>query len=131
MKDFLYPWSDIKWNPYFLVGVKYNMFRTKLSSSLGNWQQDINVLPEKWRLPGALSIGSGNAFSTVFGGGFRYKLTSKLDINTQLSWNFFFSDAVDGLQADVVENQDNEWSVNLQLGVIYHLNFSRPLRVFN
>lgn len=131
LKDFIYPYSDIKWNPYLLGGIKYNLFKTDLNSSLGDWQQDISVLPTKWQTPGALFIGKGKAFSAVFGSGFRYKLTPKLDLNTQFSWHFFFSDAVDGLQANVDENKDNEWSVNFQFGIIYHLNYNRPFKIFN
>jgi opacity protein-like surface antigen len=130
LKDFLYPWSDWKWNPYVLAGLRYNRFKTDLNSSLGDWRQNPSVLPEKWRPSEAVSIGKGKTFSTVFGGGLRYKLNSRMNLNAQLSWHFFFSDAVDGLQADVVENQDNEWSVNFQVGLIYHLNYLRPLKVF-
>ena len=130
LRDFMYPYPDWKLNPYFLAGLRYNAFKTDLNSSLGDWRQDPSVLPEKWRPSEALAIGKGNTFSAVFGSGFRYKLNPKFDLNAQLSWHFFFSDAVDGLQADVVENQDNEWSVNFQIGIIYHLNYLRPLKLF-
>lgn len=130
LRDFMYPWTDIKWNPYILAGIRYNSFKNDLNSSLGEWREDISVLPTKWQTPGTLFIGKGTAFSAVFGSGLRYRLTSKFDLNTQFSWNFFFSDAIDGLQANVVENQNNEWSLNFQIGVIYHLNFSRKLSLF-
>lgn len=127
LKDFTYPWSDIKWNPYILAGLQYSSFNNTLNSTSGDWEQDITVLPNKWRTPGALDVGKGSTFAATFGGGVRYKLTPKIDLNGQFNWQFFFSDAVDGLQANVLENKNNEWLINLQVGVIYHLNFDRPL----
>ena len=99
------------------------LYSNKLNSSLGNWEEDISLLPEKWRIPGAINIGSNSTFAISFGGGIRRKINSKIDINTQLNWQYFFSDGVDGLQADVQENKTNEWLVNFQIGIIYHLNF--------
>tara|TARA_R110002073_G_scaffold258681_1_gene421683 strand:+ start:35469 stop:36239 length:771 start_codon:yes stop_codon:yes gene_type:complete len=130
LKDFIYPWSHIKWNPYVLAGVQYTMYRNTLSSTLGDWEQDISVLPNKWTVPGALDVGKGTTYAVTFGGGVRYKFSSKLDFNAQFNWQFFLSDAVDGLQADVIENKNNEWLLNFQLGIIYHLNFDRPLTLF-
>jgi len=130
LKDFIYPWSDMKWNPYVLAGLQYSIFNNDMTSTLGDWRQDINVLPAKWRVPGALDIGPGTTFAGTFGGGIRYKFNSKIDLNLQFNWQFFFSDAVDGLQASVLENKNNEWLLNLQFGVIYHLNFDKPLFLF-
>ena len=130
LKDFIYPWSDVKWNPYILAGLQYSMYNNTLSSTLGDWEQDISILPAKWRTPGAIDIGPGTTFAGTFGGGIRYKFRPKIDFNLQFNWQFFFSDAVDGLQADVVENKNNEWLLNLQFGIIYHLNFDRPLSLF-
>lgn len=130
LKDFIYPWSDIRWNPYVLAGLQYTMFSNTLNSTLGDWEQDITVLPNKWRTPGALDVGKGTTFAATFGAGIRYKFNPKIDFNLQFNWQFFFSDAVDGLQANVIENKNNEWLLNLQFGVIYHLNFDRPLSIF-
>jgi hypothetical protein len=127
LRDFVYPRSNMKWNPYALLGFRYNMYKNDLNSSLGDWREDITVFPNKWRSPEALAVGNGTAFSGVLGGGFRYKLTPFLDLNTQLNLQFFFSDALDGLQAKVPENKNNEWLINLQVGMIYHLNFNQPL----
>lgn len=130
LKDFIYPWSDIKWNPYVLAGLQYTMYNNTLNSTLGDWEQDISVLPRKWTVPGALDVGKGTTFAVTFGGGVRYKFSTKIDFNAQFNWQFFLSDAVDGLQADVIENKNNEWLLNFQLGIIYHLNFDRPLSLF-
>jgi len=130
LRDFIYPFSDFKWNPYMLLGVQYTWYSNTLESTLGDWRQDVNVLPDKWTVPGALDVGSGTTYAVTFGGGVRYKFNRKIDLNAQFNWQFFLSDAIDGLQADVIENRNNEWLLNFQLGIIYHLNFDRPLTLF-
>lgn len=130
LSDFLHPYSDMKWNPYILGGLQFSMFNNTMESSLGDWRQDIRVLPAKWQLRGALHVGKGTTFAATFGAGIRRNISPKIDFNLQANWQFFFSDAVDGLQANVDENKYNEWLINIQFGIIYHLNFSRPLRIF-
>lgn len=123
-KDFLFPYSDMNWNPYLSLGFKYSNYKNTLKSNLGDWRTDITVLPLKYRTPGNLNVGKGGAYSYVLGAGTRYKLSEKFDLATNFNWQFFFSDAIDGLQANVTENKNNEWLINLQIGVIYHLNLS-------
>lgn len=125
--EYMVPYSDIKWNPYGTIGLKYSFFKNDLTSDLGDWRNDITVLPTKYRTPGALDIGSGSSASVVLGLGTRYKLSEKLDLSAIFNWQYFLSDSVDGLRADVPENKYNEWLINLQVGVIYHLNFSNAL----
>lgn len=127
LKDFMDPLSKNKWNPYVLGGVQYSMFSNSLESSLGDWRTNPNVLPSKYRSPEALAIGNGTALAASFGGGTRYKITKKMDLNIQLNWQYFFSDGVDGLKPDVPENKNNDWLMNMQMGIIYHLNFHRAL----
>ena len=67
------------------------------------------------------------AFSLAVGLGTRFKVAPKIDLVAQFTYQYFFSDQVDGLQAPVIENRNNEWLLNLQFGVVYHLNFSSPL----
>ena len=69
-------------------------------------------------------MGNGGAFSLILGAGTRYKLSEKFDIAANFNWQYFFSDAVDGLQANVIENKNNEWLIHVQVGIIYHLNFA-------
>ena len=128
--DYPHHSSNIKLNPYFLAGIHYNMYNNNLTSSLGDWQQDISVIPDKWQAPGALDIGPGSALSATLGFGTRYKFSDDLDLNFQLSSKYFFSDSVDGLNAPSTENRFNDFLANTQFGIIYHLNLSRPLRLF-
>lgn len=127
LKEFMYPYSEIKWNPYLSLGFKYSSYYNTLKSNLGDWRADITILPIKYRTPGHLAVGSGGAFSFVLGAGTRYKLNEKFDLAANFNWQFFFSDAVDGLQANVPENKNNEWLIHFQLGIIYHLNFGKGI----
>ncbi len=127
LEEFVYPYSDISFNPFFTFGFKYSFYTNGLKSDLGDWQQNSSVLPTKYTLENALDIGSGEAFSFTMGLGSRYKLTEKLDLVGQFTYQYFFSDKIDGLQAQVFENKNNEWALNIQFGLVYHLNFSSPL----
>lgn len=130
LEDFFYPLSDNKWIAYSLAGLQYNMYSNDVASTLGDWQQNDSIIPSKWRIPGAIETGSGTALSGTLGLGTRYKISATLYFNFQLNWKFFFSDTVDGLNSPVVENKHNESLLNYQLGVVYHLNFFRPLNLF-
>ena len=127
LEEYVYPYSDIWFNPFFTFGFKYSLYTNSLSSDLGDWNKDINVLPKKYTLKNALDIGSGEALSLSVGLGTRYKLAPKIDLVAQFTYQYFFSDTIDGLQAQVYENKNNEWLLNLQLGIVYHLNFNTPL----
>jgi hypothetical protein len=124
LQEFMFPYSEVKWNPYMSLGFKYSLYTNTLNSELGDWENDITVLPTKYRTPGALNIGSNSAFSLVVGTGTRYKLSEKLDLAANFNWQYFFSDGIDGLQADASGNRYNEWLLNFQFGVVYHLNFA-------
>jgi len=127
LEEFVYPQSPMWINPYLTFGLKYTAYTTGLKSELGDWTQDINYLPKKYTEPGALNIGTGNTVSMALGLGTRFKIAPKIDFLTQFNYQYFFSDKIDGLQAQVFENKNNEWLVNIQFGIVYHLNFNTPL----
>lgn len=127
LEEFVYPYTDISFNPFFTFGIQYSFYNNSLKSELGNWQEDIAVLPKKYTEENSLDIGSGEAFAFNIGLGTRYKLTEKLDLSAQFNYSYFFSDTIDGLKAEVFENRNNEWALTMQVGLIYHLNFSTPL----
>ncbi|WP_347172630.1 THC0290_0291 family protein [Polaribacter uvawellassae] len=124
LREFMFPYSEMKWNPYVSLGFKYSTYKNTLTSDLGDWRTDITVLPTKYRVPGNIAVGNGGTFSFILGAGTRYKLSEKFDLAANFNWQYFFSDAVDGLQADVIENKNNEWLIHVQVGIIYHLNFA-------
>ncbi|GAB7257938.1 hypothetical protein [uncultured Polaribacter sp.] len=127
LEEFVYPYTDISFNPFFTFGIQYSFYNNSLKSDLGDWQEDIAVLPKKYTEENSLDIGSGEAFAFNIGLGTRYKLTEKLDLSAQFNYSYFFSDTIDGLKAEVFENKNNEWALTMQVGLIYHLNFSTPL----
>ena len=127
LEEFVHPYSDIRFNPFLTFGVKYSFFENTLNSELGNWEDDLSILPDKYRPEDALDIGSGEAVSISFGIGTRYKLAPKLDFVTEFTYQYFFSDSIDGLTASVPENKNNEWLLNFQFGLVYHLNYNTPL----
>ena len=43
LREFMFPYSDIKWNPYFSAGLKYSLYTNTLNSTLGDWRSDITV----------------------------------------------------------------------------------------
>lgn len=124
LREFMFPYSEMKWNPYLSIGFNYSIYKNTLTSDLGDWRTDITVLPEKYRVPGNLAVGNGSTFSLILGTGTRYKLSENFDLAANFNWQYFFSDKVDGLQADVIENKKNEWLIHIQVGIIYHLNFA-------
>lgn len=125
--EFIHPYSDIRWNPYVTFGARYSLYTNTLESSLGDWTTDKTLLIQKYRAPGALAVGEGAAISALIGGGFRFKLTEKLDFSTLLSFQYMFSDSVDGLQVNDKSNKFNETLINFEIGVVYHLNFYEAL----
>ncbi|TXD47627.1 THC0290_0291 family protein [Polaribacter sp. IC073] len=127
LEEFVYPYSDMLFNPFFTFGFQYSFYKNGLESELGDWEQNPSLLPDKYALANSLAIGKGQSFAFNIGFGTRYKLTKRIDLVGQLNYMYFFSDKIDGLKAEVFENKNNEWALNLQFGFIYHLNFSSPL----
>ena len=127
LEEFIYPHTDISFNPFFTFGVQYSFYNNGLKSDLGDYRQDVTVLPNKYQDVTSLAIGSGQSFALNMGIGTRYKLTEKIDLVAQFNYQYFFTDKLDGLKAEVFENKNNEWASNVQIGLVYHLNFSSPL----
>lgn len=127
LEEFIFPYSNIRFNPFISFGGRFVVYNNDLSSDLGDWREDRSILPEKYRPQQALDIGTGTTFAATLSAGIRYKFTENLDLSTQISYQYFFSDSVDGLTSKTFENKNNEVLLNFQLGIIYHLNFSSPL----
>lgn len=135
LSDFIYPYSNDKFNPYFTFGIRYSFYNNTINSSYGaGYNSDADgdnpaagVLPSKYYATDALKTGSGGALGFSLGFGSRYKLTEKIDLAGQFNWQVFLSDTVDALQVKELSNKNNEWLLNFQLGVIYHLNLTEPL----
>ncbi len=127
LEEFVHPYTNIKINPYITGGVAYSFYNVDVSSELGEVSPgNDSVLFETFRGE-ALRLGDGEALSLQFGLGTKYKITPKLDLFAQFAYQYFFSDEIDGLNADVPQNQNNEWLLNFQFGLILHLNYNNPL----
>ena len=105
-------------NPFFSFGLKYSFYTNGITSELGNWEEDRTLLADGYSDEINLNVGEGNAFSLCSGIGIKTILTPKIDLVSQVSFQYFFSDSIDGLI-----NGKNDSSVNIQLGIIYQLNF--------
>ena len=135
LSQFIHPYSDDAFNPYVTFGIRYALYSNTIESSYGagyNSATDgdnpaVGILPDKYYTANALKTGSGGALGFALGIGTRYKLTEKIDLAGQFNWQVFLSDAVDGLQVKEPANKNNEWLLNFQFGIIYHLNFAEPL----
>ncbi|NVK53580.1 MAG: hypothetical protein HWD85_11645 [Flavobacteriaceae bacterium] len=125
LTEFFNGTQQSRFNPFFNFGFNYSLYSNSVTSDLGDWHTDKSLLPEKYRAEGAIKEGKGGALGFNTGVGSRYRLSEKLDIVAQFKWEIYTSDSIDGLQANVVENKSNETLTNLQVGLIYHLNFSK------
>ncbi len=115
--------DDAKFYPYFSVGIRYNIFKPYVISDLGDWHQDITLLPAKWQLPGAIFEKTGGTFSVSVGTGLRYRLNENWDLVTDFRYQQFFSNTVDGLNAPVVENKRKEGMFFLNFGLVYRIPY--------
>ena len=104
-------------NPYFSFGLKYSFYTNGITSELGNWEEDRTLLADWYSTKVNLDVGKNNAFSFCSGIGIRNMLSPKIDLVAQVSFQYFFSDSVDGLV-----HTKNDSSANIQLGIIYQLN---------
>lgn len=111
------------YNPYLSVGFQYNFFKPWVVSDLGDIHQNINLLPTKWTLPGAIFESRGVTYSFTMGGGTRYRINEDWEAVIDGRFQHFFSNKVDGLNAPVIENKNREWLVFVNVGLIYHLPF--------
>ncbi|GGG91476.1 hypothetical protein GCM10011416_05150 [Polaribacter pacificus] len=123
-------YNDVLWNPFVTLGFKYSWYNNGLESDLGDWRTDITVLPGKYQTPNALNVGRGSTPTIALGAGTRLRLTSRLDLAGIFNWHIYFSDTVDGLQADVPENRNDEWMTNIQVGLIYDLRSSAKSKAY-
>jgi len=110
-------------NPYLSIGFQFNFFKPYVTSDLGDWHQDITLLPDKWQLPGGVFESRGTTYSFTLGGGTRYRINEDWEAVGDLRFQHFFSNKVDGLNAPVIENKNREWLVFFNVGLVYHLPY--------
>jgi len=131
LECFLKPLSDrndysynMYLNPFFTFGFKYSFYTNGITSELGDWNKDRTLLPTWYSEENTLDIGAGEALSVCSGIGIVGRISSNIDFVTQVSYQYFFSDSIDGLNPNKVDGTNsNEYSVNIEFGIIYQLNF--------
>lgn len=131
LECFLKPLSDrnnysynMYLNPFFTFGFKYSFYTNGVTSELGDWNKDRTLLPTWYSEEKTLDLGVGEALSVCSGIGIVGKISSNIDLVTQVSYQYFFSDTIDGLNPNKVDGTNsNEYSINIEFGIIYQLNF--------
>lgn len=115
----------LKWSPYMSVGLFVDFYNPQIWSERGDWKEQ-GVLYPKWDhvlYPKASRDSHGTTMSVSWGIGTRRKLGEYSDILIESRWQYFFSNYVDGLNADPdPANKYNDWLVWLHVGYVYYLN---------
>ncbi|MCF6348466.1 MAG: outer membrane beta-barrel protein [Flavobacteriaceae bacterium] len=111
-----------KFAPYISVGFHYNSFDPEVSSDLGNYITNPEVLPLPWQ-ENAIFVEKDNTFSFTFSAGTRYKLDS-FDLFIDARWQYFLSDRVDGLDApsEFSGSKFNDTLIYFSVGAIFDLS---------
>tara|TARA_R110001583_G_scaffold27778_1_gene98981 strand:+ start:12729 stop:13520 length:792 start_codon:yes stop_codon:yes gene_type:complete len=114
---------DLKWSPYISAGFMVDYYNPDLKSDLGDWNEDISVIYDKWQVPGAINVDANFTTSVTLGIGTRHKLGEYSDILIESRWQYFFSNYIDGLNAkDDPANKYNDWLLWVHVGYVYYLN---------
>lgn len=110
-----------KFAPYMSLGLQYNSFTPTLTSDLGNYVTNPEVLPTPWQ-ENAVFVDKSSTFSLTFSLGSRYKLNN-FDVFVDARWQYFFSDKIDGLDAphDLSGSKFNDTLIFFSVGAIYDL----------
>lgn len=116
-------------SPYLSLGVQYNFYNVKSSSSMGELGDALATFPKYLVSSDGHSYGfsteNSSTWSLVSGVGTRYKLTPLSDLLVEFRLQYFGSDWVDGLNPNkqiFTENKYNDWQAWLTFGYIFYLN---------
>jgi len=108
-------------------------FRNSTTDANGNSNPDnINLTNGRVVYPDALNENvyqdyNKAVFSLTAGLGYRYKISRTIDIFTEIKYNTYATDFIDGVNPSIsplINNSidtDNDYNTNISLGVIYHL----------
>ena len=119
--------SDLKWSPYISVGAFVDFYDPSIKSDYGSgdWR-DPGVLFPKWDIndyPKAVRVDPDITMSATLGIGTRYKIGEYSDLLIESRWQYFFSNYVDGLDAQQDSaNKFNDWLLWVHVGYVYYLD---------
>nr|WP_315200510.1 glutamate dehydrogenase [uncultured Flavobacterium sp.] len=116
-------------SPYISLGVQYNFYSAKSSSTMGELGTSKTTFP-KYLVPSdgqpyGFTTENSSTWSIVSGIGARYKLTALSDLMIEFRLQYFGSDWVDGLNPNkeiYTENKYNDWQVWMTFGYIFYLD---------
>ena len=121
----------LKFSPYLSFGIHAEYYNPTLTTTYGDgdWENNPNLLYDKWAVPGAVDTSSGITASLSGGFGSRYKVSEFGDMFLGVNWKYYFTDWVEGLNATELtffnptkSNYFNDWSMSIQIGYIVYLN---------
>ncbi len=115
-------YRTVKFSPYLFLGISGNYSSPSLKYSLGDWEQDISILPSPWNEEEAIDMTSNFSVGINFNVGLRYAFSEKNSIIFDTKWSAYSNDWIDGLNAQVAQNNSRDWSFMLSVGYIINLN---------
>jgi hypothetical protein len=116
-----YPTSEQRnFEPYASVGGVYSMTTPEFESTLGNIEENPNLIPNAYR--GGLFLDKDNASAFVIGAGSRFTNKNGATYLVDFRWQRYFSDKVEGLVPVISGNKNKDWLFYLNFGMIFKLN---------
>lgn len=120
LRDYVYS-KRMLFNPYVSLGVNFSSYDRDItydSSTVGKE----NALLAKANIPTeAFILGIGDSFSFSGSLGTRIKVSSNTDVVTQFGYQYFLTDDLEGMNANIPQNRNNDWLANFQFGLVYRL----------
>lgn len=104
--------------PFVSLGFNFVSYDPYTYSELGPLEENIFHT-----FKGYVSQEEGTTWGVVLGGGLRYKLDPVSDLVTNISWRYYHTDWIDGLDHENPQNKFNDMSFWLNVGYIHYLNF--------
>ena len=118
-----YESGQMKFSPFVGLGLRLVLPSASASTTLsgGTLGQDRSVT---WpTFIGRIDQSPGITGAIVGDIGFRYKINRESDLVFSSKWNYYFSDVVDGLDPNNVNNRSNDWIWTVSVGYIYYFDF--------
>lgn len=107
-------------SPYISLGVHYVHFAPDAYSDLGSFDDPGVLFPT---FKGGLDLSPGNTWAVAGSMGFRYKVSVRHDLLFDARWHYYYSDYVDGLNVQGLQNQFNDMVFWFSIGYVYYINF--------
>ncbi len=109
--------KQYKLEPYFTLGIGYNIASPSISSSL--------AIPTVYTTGyQKIFIDKQIALSFIYGAGTRYRLKD-VDLLFEANMQSFVSDKIDGLDPNVTGDKNNDSTVSFRIGAVFHLDSRR------